>query len=139
MKKKRLRKHHHQSSKKKSEKINNLSEKIDILVDASADSIIINNINNKENQGKFNICPICNKEIKDVLTSITEKSTKKLAHFDCIVECLKKAEELKKNEGICYIGSGFFAVVEYKNTLKTDFSIVRKIKYEEKDIIALPN
>lgn len=80
------------------------------------------------------ICPICNRKIYNITTTILERETKKLAHFDCIIKQIKKSEKLRRYEAICYVGGGNFAVVSYRNSIgKNDFTIVKKIKYEEKN------
>lgn len=78
-----------------------------------------------------NICPVCNKPIKDIYTTIIEKESKKLAHFDCILNIIKETEHIHNDESIIYIGSGYFAVIKKE---KNDFKIIRKINYENKEI-----
>ena len=86
----------------------------------------------KDKQPKY-ICPVCDKPINIISTSIVHKETNKKAHFDCIVKELKKYYHLKPNEGICYLGGGGFGIIE---TLKSEraqgFVIKRRIQYESK-------
>lgn len=85
----------------------------------------------KDDKANMSICCICNKPIKDLSTSIIEKKSKKEAHFDCVIKQINKTEKLNVNESICYIGSGYFAIIKQK---KNKFSIIKKINYEEKNL-----
>ena len=55
-------------------------------------------------------------------------------HFDCVIEFLKKAEELKEGEEIIYIGNGNFAVAYFENPkIRKNFKIIKLIEWEDKN------
>ena len=79
------------------------------------------------------ICPICTKPINKVTTSIIHKETGKKAHFDCIIQELKKFYHLNPKEAVCYLGGGSFGIIEENKGHSTKgFVIKRRIQYEEK-------
>ncbi|MCL2215096.1 MAG: hypothetical protein FWC06_07810 [Treponema sp.] len=79
-------------------------------------------------------CPWCGDPIKDIATAICDKDTGRPVHFDCVLARIAEMESLGPNEGICYIGSGRFGVVHYKNPPETkDFSIRKIYEWESKD------
>jgi len=90
----------------------------------------------RKNKNKnYDICPICNKPIHNVITSVTHRETGKNAHFDCLIKELKKEYHLKPDEDIFYIGAGRFGIVEkVKKGKSMNLVIKRRIQYEEKNI-----
>jgi hypothetical protein len=68
-----------------------------------------------------------------VVTAITHKETGKKAHFDCIINEIKKSYPLKPREEVFYLGGGSFGIIEDSkgNTLR-GFIIKRRIQYEER-------
>jgi hypothetical protein len=79
------------------------------------------------------ICPLCNRPINKMMTSITHKETEKKAHFDCIIKELKKSYPLKPREEIYYLGGGSFGIVEdLKHPGSGHFIIKKRFQYEEK-------
>ncbi len=73
------------------------------------------------------ICAICNEPIDSIASAIVGKDGR-YVHFDCVLESIKKDEELKDNQSISYIGSGNFAVCEKGEDGK--FTIIKRIPYE---------
>ncbi len=81
----------------------------------------------------YEICPFCSKEIKEPLTSLLEKESRKNAHFECILSQIAKIHSLDNREKIYYIGSGAFGIIEekrFKNKIK--INIRERIQYIEK-------
>lgn len=79
------------------------------------------------------ICPICNKPLFMVATAIIHRESGKKAHFDCVVRELKKYYHLNPKEDICYLGGGAFGIIEIgRDQNKKDFTIKKRIQYEEK-------
>lgn len=82
------------------------------------------------------ICAKCGNPIEDLTSAIADKESGYPVHFDCVIEFLKKAEDLKPKEEIIYIGNGNFAIVYFANPkLRKDFKIVRLIEWEDKNKI----
>lgn len=80
------------------------------------------------------ICPRCSQPITDLPSALADKSTGVPVHFDCVLQFLQNAEELKQNEKITYIGQGRFAVTYFENPHDLrKFNIVRIIDWEERD------
>ena len=52
--------------------------------------------------------------------------------IDAVIKMLQGREELAKNESICYIGSGNFAVLSTGGKRDGSFSITKIIEYENK-------
>ncbi|OQY35016.1 MAG: hypothetical protein B6241_02525 [Spirochaetaceae bacterium 4572_59] len=77
------------------------------------------------------LCSICGKNIRDLSSAITEKSTGEPAHFDCIIKNLAKNESVKENEKIVYLGNGKFGIINYENNQNKNFQIIKEIEYEE--------
>jgi hypothetical protein len=87
---------------------------------------------NRDQQAR-EICPLCNRPINKMMTSITHKETEKKAHFDCIIKELKKSYPLKPREEIYYLGGGCFGIVEdLKHPGSGHFIIKKRFQYEEK-------
>lgn len=88
----------------------------------------------RRNKKPRDICPVCNKPISFIPTTITHRESGKRAHFDCVVKELKKIQQLSSREEIYYLGSGTFGVVEMKKGKKpSGFVVKKRIPYEEKD------
>ncbi len=80
------------------------------------------------------ICPRCGNPIEDLSAAIADKESGQPIHFNCVIEFLQKAEELKENEEIIYIGNGNFAVVYFENPkFRKKFKIMRLIEWEDKN------
>ncbi|MCG8571310.1 MAG: hypothetical protein MJB14_14340 [Spirochaetes bacterium] len=81
------------------------------------------------------ICPLCNKNIKNMLTAIYDATENKHVHFDCVVNTLKQKHQLDRKQKLAYIGSGNFAIIEENitnnNNEKMKFQIVTKIPYSQ--------
>jgi hypothetical protein len=79
------------------------------------------------------ICPVCSKPINKILTAIVHRETGKKAHFDCILNEIKKAHPLKNREEVYYLGGGTFGIIEEsKGNRSKGFVIKRRIQYEDK-------
>ncbi|WP_024469528.1 hypothetical protein [Treponema pedis] len=82
------------------------------------------------------ICTKCGKHIEDLSAAIADKESGQPVHFDCVMEFLKKAEDLKQNEEVIYIGNGNFAVAYFENPkLRKNFKIIKLIEWEDKNKI----
>ncbi len=82
------------------------------------------------------ICPRCSQPITDLPSALADRNTGEPVHFDCVLQFLQNAEELKQNEKITYIGQGRFAVAYFENPHDLrKFTIVRIIEWEERDKI----
>jgi len=82
----------------------------------------------------YEICPLCEKPIRDPHTAILEKESQKKAHFDCIINLLKQQLLLEENEKIYYLGGGSFGIIrERKTKNRLNFFIRKRIQYEERD------
>ncbi len=89
--------------------------------------------NKKKEPIVYEICPFCSKEIKEPLTSLLEKESRKNAHFECILSQIAKIHSLGDREKVYYIGSGAFGIIEekrFKNKIK--INIRERIQYIEK-------
>lgn len=81
----------------------------------------------------YEICPICSIEINEFLVSVVDKKTNKNAHFECIIQEIKKDYPLGEKEKIYYLGGGSFGIVlERKNKNRTSFIVRERIQYHEK-------
>lgn len=79
-------------------------------------------------------CTKCGEIIKDLNSAIADKESGMPMHFDCVLEFLKKAEELKAGEEIIYIGNGNFAVAYFENPkIRKKFKIIKLIEWEDKN------
>jgi len=79
-------------------------------------------------------CPWCGKQIKDITTAISDKDTGLPVHFDCVLARIAEAENLEKNDSVCYIGGGRFGIIHYNNPPDTrDFFIKKIFEWEIKD------
>ena len=80
-------------------------------------------------------CPWCGKPIKDITNAITDKETNKPVHFDCVLNRISNMEILDKNDSICYIGGGRFAVIHNNNPANPRSFIIKKIfEWEVREI-----
>ncbi len=80
------------------------------------------------------VCPRCSQPITDLPSALADKNTGEPVHFDCVLQFLQNAEELKQNEKITYIGQGRFAVTYFENPHDLrKFTIVRIIDWEERE------
>lgn len=75
-------------------------------------------------------CCYCRQPIKEMSLAIDVPDKDSPAHFDCVIEHLKKDEDLKPEENLIYMGNRKFAVVVYKNNSHS-FDILREIPFEE--------
>ncbi len=74
------------------------------------------------------VCPDCNERIQCIAEAISIANGE-FVHFDCMIERIRKAENLKEGQSISYIGKGNFAIVEKDDEGK--FHIVKTIPVEE--------
>jgi len=79
-------------------------------------------------------CPICGKVIRNIYSAVSYNVTQTPAHLKCIIEELKKTNDLKENEKICYLGSGSFGIVQFRKPDSQMRLFIRKrIQYEDKN------
>ncbi|UTC66082.1 MULTISPECIES: hypothetical protein [unclassified Treponema] len=79
-------------------------------------------------------CTKCGEIIQDLSSAIADKESGLPVHFDCVIEFLKNAEELKTGEEIIYIGNGNFAVAYFENPkIRKNFKIIKLIEWEDKN------
>jgi hypothetical protein len=79
-------------------------------------------------------CPICQKPIRDLNTSVQYRVTKTPAHFDCILKEIQQTEQLEANEKLCYLGRGSFGILSFRNASSPIRFLIRKrIQYEDRD------
>ena len=78
-------------------------------------------------------CEKCGKPIVDLTQALSDKSTGKPVHFECILAFLRESEVLKEKEEIVYIGHGNFAVVYFENPkIRSKFQIIKLIEWEDR-------
>jgi hypothetical protein len=76
-------------------------------------------------------CPICAKQINDTKFTFVDEATGKKAHFDCIMDRIRKSEGIEKGQKLYYLGGGSFGVVEErKSKNKFDIQIKRRFTYD---------
>lgn len=81
----------------------------------------------------YEVCPLCSKDIREPHTAILDKESQKNAHFECILEEIKKAHPVIDQEKIYYLGGGSFGIViERRFRNRFTFSIKEKIQYIER-------
>lgn len=87
----------------------------------------------KINTFSSEVCPLCNKIITNMSTSIPYKDSDKNCHFECVSEEIKKRVNLKQNQRLTYVGSGIFAVIEDEKKVdgKFKFVIKQRINYSK--------
>ncbi len=82
------------------------------------------------------MCPICQKPVRDLYSAITHQGSESPAHFNCILKVLRENTELFPHEKICYLGSGSFGVIQFRNiNSPIRFFIRKRIQYEPADLI----
>ncbi len=78
------------------------------------------------------LCPLCGKPVYDLATAVSaSRDTGEPAHFDCVLERVSASETLAATEKLVYLGSGSFAVVEFKDKNESAFSVKRRIQWEK--------
>ncbi len=91
-------------------------------------------VQRRKNSEDYPKCPICGKPIRDMYAAVAYSESKVPAHFDCVLKELKKTNELKPNEKICYLGNGSFGIVQFRGPESPIRFFVRKrIQYESKE------
>lgn len=76
-------------------------------------------------------CGFCQKPIYDLSTALADRESGGPVHFDCALQRVTDRESLASGERLVYIGSGAFAVVEYKDRSETAFTVKRRLPFEE--------
>jgi len=76
-------------------------------------------------------CGFCHKPIFDLSTALADRESGGPVHFDCALQRVTDRETLAPGERLVYIGSGVFAVVEYKDRTETAFTVKRRLPFEE--------
>lgn len=74
-------------------------------------------------------CALCGDKIDFIASSFTYGDG--VAHFDCVLDQLKKQETLKDGETISYLGSGTFGVC--KKDDNGSYTIEKRIELENKE------
>lgn len=78
------------------------------------------------------MCPICEKPVHDLSSALgSDRETGLPAHFECVYERITAAENLSPGEKVVYLGSGSFAVVEFKDGKEAAFVVKRRIQWEK--------
>ncbi|MFC1504224.1 hypothetical protein ACFL6D_02285 [Spirochaetota bacterium] len=84
---------------------------------------------------KNKTCPLCQKDIIDYYTTMNHKAHNQRAHIQCIADELARRENLRKDENICYMGNGSFAICSYHDLRgRYRFFIRKRIQYEERKV-----
>ncbi len=87
----------------------------------------------KEFHAREVMCPVCGERIVDVASALTDKTTGKPVHFDCVMKHLSETETLGQNEKLAYIGQGRFAILYYENIRdQRHFQIKKIIEVEDR-------
>lgn len=82
----------------------------------------------------FPSCPVCQKPVRELHAAITHRETGQPAHFDCILQVLREANDLQESEKICYLGKGSFGIVQFRQSAGPGRFLIRKrIQYEQSD------
>ena len=77
-------------------------------------------------------CIICSKPLRELHSAIACKETNEPMHFDCAIKELQNAEELEPADKICYLGSGSFGIINFRNSSSPiRFLIKKRIQFEE--------
>lgn len=77
------------------------------------------------------LCPVCQKPVRDLYSAITHRDSGSPAHFDCILQNLRVANDLSPSEKLCYLGGGTFGIIQYRNPQSPIRFLIRKrIQYE---------
>ena len=69
----------------------------------------------------------------EAYTAITDPRNGNPVDIAAVIEMLQGREELAKDESICYIGSGKFAVLSVGGKQGGSFKIIKIIEYENKN------
>ncbi len=84
----------------------------------------------------FPLCPLCQKPVQDLYSAITHRDSGGPAHFDCILENIRSANELQPSEKLCYLGAGSFGIIQYRSSQgPMRFFIRKRIQYEAAESI----
>jgi hypothetical protein len=75
------------------------------------------------------VCPICQKSIRDIYAAVAYGESQDASHFDCVLEALRAERTLEKNEKVCYLGAGTFAVVRLGGS--GGFIVKERIRFED--------
>ncbi|HOX92880.1 MAG TPA: hypothetical protein PLC54_08140 [Spirochaetales bacterium] len=75
-------------------------------------------------------CGICEKQIFDLSSALTDRGGGDPVHFDCALSKAATGESLGPDEKVAYIGHGSFAVIQFKDKTQTTFIIKRRIEWE---------
>jgi hypothetical protein len=79
-------------------------------------------------------CSLCSEIIHDLPSALSHRQTGEPVHFDCVLEYLKKTEEIGFNEKLFYIGKGNFAIAYFENPHDLrKFEIKKLIEWENKE------
>ncbi len=79
-------------------------------------------------------CARCGQPIQDVTSALADRESGSPIHFDCAIEFLQGAENIKPEEKIVYIGQGRFAVMVFETPSDLrKFKIVRTIEWEKRE------
>ncbi|HSV56836.1 MAG TPA: hypothetical protein VLH39_06980 [Magnetospirillaceae bacterium] len=76
-------------------------------------------------------CLYCRKPILDLASAIADRDSGEPVHFDCALQRVTDREALQSGERLVYIGSGSFAVVEFRGGAETAFTVKRRVPFEE--------
>ena len=76
-------------------------------------------------------CSYCQKPIYDLSTALADPESGGPVHFDCAFQRMADRESLAPGEKLVYIGSGAFAVVEFKDRGENAFTVKRRLAFEE--------
>ncbi len=76
-------------------------------------------------------CPLCEQDIKDILTAISITSEKTPAHFDCVLRQIAQTEEIQNREKVVYLGKGEFGIVKFKGGNSSGFTVRKRIPFEQ--------
>lgn len=83
-------------------------------------------------------CPICNEPIYIIEEAIRHSITGELAHFECVVNEIRKnnISEMEEEDKIVYLGSGTFGIIQERQNGKNSSRLfVRKrINYENRKV-----
>ena len=77
-------------------------------------------------------CPICGKIVRNLNIAIEEKNSHEPAHFECVMRQLSAEIDLKPQEKLHYLGSGYFGIIQLKEGKGlSSYSIKEKFQYED--------
>jgi hypothetical protein len=79
-------------------------------------------------------CPVCGQPVRDLPSAVAHRPGGEPAHFDCILNEVRSANQLGPQERICYLGSGAFGVVTFRTEGNLgSYVIKRRIQYEDRE------